>query len=123
MADRTRVDVLALEDFHRNLGGRLAEIDAAIRKLDIEMGSRGPALGKFTDARESVISYQSLHQQHLDRLRRLRNAITAAQSATSTILDNYRTAEDRNRASADEIASVLGGVASALRPAGGQDRV
>lgn len=122
MADRARVDVLALEDFHRNLDARLSEVDSAIRKLGTEMGATAPALGTFTDARQRINRYTTLRGEHLDRLKRLRTAITAAQTATATILNNYRTAEARNRASAADIASVLGGVDSALRKSGGASR-
>lgn len=122
MADRARVDVLALEDFHRNLNARLSEVDAAIRKLGSELGNTAPALGTFTDARQRVNRYATLRGEQMDRLNRLRKAITAAQTATATILSNYRTTEARNRASAADIAGVLGGVDSALRKTGGASR-
>jgi hypothetical protein len=51
-------------------------------------------------------------------VQRLIDAITAAQTATATIIDNYRTTEARNAANATDIANTLSPVGEVLN--GGQ---
>ncbi|HYU84725.1 MAG TPA: hypothetical protein VEK80_07945 [Kribbellaceae bacterium] len=115
MADETtRVDVLSLEDFRATLVTRLREADSILHKLTTELGGRKPALGTFVDGSAKAAEYSALYDQHVDRVNRLRRAIIAAQEATDTIIDNYRTTEARNGASASDIANKLDGVANAL---------
>jgi len=112
--DTTRVDVLSLEDFRATLATRLREADAILHKLTTELGGRTPSLGTFADGTTKAAQYSALHDQHVDRVSRLRRAIVAAQEATDTIIGNYRTTEERNGASASDIANKLDGVANAL---------
>ncbi|WP_229402636.1 hypothetical protein [Micromonospora okii] len=114
MTGRTTVDVLSLEDFHRRLAGRLSEAEAVLRKLTAEMQCRPPELGTFADATSNARRYSELHQTYSQQVERLRDAVRAAQSATSTILNNYRTTEARNAANSADIAAALGGVDDAL---------
>jgi hypothetical protein len=114
MADQSvNLDYLSLEDFHRTLAARLSEVDAAMRKL-ADVGGKAPALGTFHDAAAGASQYRTLHHEYEQRLSRLRSAVVAAQTATATIIDNYRRTEDRNHANAADIAARLGGVAAAL---------
>jgi hypothetical protein len=112
--DTTRVDVLSLEDFRATLAVRLQEAESILTKLTTELRGRKPALGTFQDGTTKATEYAALHDQHVDRVNRLKRAIIAAQAATSTIIDNYRTTEARNGASASDIANRLDGVANAL---------
>lgn len=112
--DNTDVDLLSLEDFHATLDARLSEANAVLSALDTTLRGKTPALGTFADATKTATRYQQLYQQHLDRAGRLVRAVTAAKTATATILANYRTAEQRNRASASDIARVLSGVGTEL---------
>ena len=121
MTERTTVDVLSLEDFHRTLTARLSEADAVLRKLDNETQGQPPALGRFADANEQANRYTELQLLHSDRARRLRTALIAAQQATETIIANYTSTEARNNANANAIASVLGNVGAALTEDGNQD--
>ncbi|HEX5594633.1 MAG TPA: hypothetical protein VFX61_01215 [Micromonosporaceae bacterium] len=114
---RTDVDVLSLEDFHATLAGRLQEAESLLTKLKNEMRS-APALGTFSDGKSTASRYELLHQQHVDRVRRLRAAVVAAEKATATIIANYKTTEARNRANATEIAAALSGVGTALNENG-----
>ncbi|RKR89908.1 hypothetical protein BDK92_4268 [Micromonospora pisi] len=116
MSPQTKVDVLSLEDFHGRLAGRLAEAEQVLTKLNTEMQCQPPALGLFADATSNARQYTSLHQEYVNRVERLRQAITAVQEATRQIIDNYRTTEARNKANADDIGRVLGGVEGALDP-------
>jgi hypothetical protein len=115
MGAQTRVDVLSLEDFHQRLAARLAEAELVLSKLNTEMQCRPPALGSFVDATSNAQQYTKLHQGYVDRIERLRQAVTAAQEATQRILDNYRTTEARNKANAADIARALGGVDDPLK--------
>ncbi len=118
---RTAVDVLSLEDFHRTLAARLAEAEAALGKLDTQLQCRPPALGTFADATARAARYNEMLRQHGDRLRRLKVALAAAHDATGTIIANYRTTEGRNRANAADIAAVLGAAGAALQGNGADD--
>jgi hypothetical protein len=121
MGERTHVDVLSLEDFHGTLAHRLTEAENALSKLNTELQCTPPALGTFADATQKATRYTTLHEEHVDRVDRLRRAVKAAQTATATILRNYKTTEARNHANAADIAAVLGGVDAALKEDVGSD--
>ncbi|MBM0232499.1 hypothetical protein JNW91_11870 [Micromonospora sp. STR1_7] len=118
MTGRTEVDLLSLEDFHKNLVARLSQAESVLRKLNTEMQCSPPALGSFTDATDNARRYSTVHQSYVQQAERLRRAVVAAQQATSTILANYRTAEARNAANATDITAALTGVQQALEPKG-----
>ncbi|KAB1948406.1 hypothetical protein F8271_02725 [Micromonospora sp. ALFpr18c] len=118
MTGRTEVDLLSLEDFHKNLSARLSQAESVLRKLNTEMQCTPPALGSFTDATDNARRYNTVHQSYVEQAERLRQAVLAAQQATNTILANYRTAEARNRANATDITAALTGVQQALEPKG-----
>jgi hypothetical protein len=113
--DSTTVDVLSLEDFQATLASRLSEVDTVIARMHSELSGRPPALGGFLDAKRSASEFDTLHQQYLQRVDRLRTAIVAAQSATATIIANYRSTEQRNHASAADVGRQLNGVTVALQ--------
>ncbi|MEV4197759.1 hypothetical protein [Micromonospora globbae] len=116
MTGRTEVDLLSLEDFHKRLADRLTQADSLLRKLNTEMQCRPPALGTFAHATSNSQRYSEIHQSYVEQVGRLQRAVKAAQEATSTILTNYRTAEARNAATADDIRAALDGVNEALNP-------
>lgn len=123
MTGRTTVDVLSLEDFQLRLAGRLTEVESVLRKLNTELQCRPPALGTFADATGNARRYTETHASYAAQVERLRKAIIAAQTATSTIMANYRTTEARNAATAADIMAALAGVDEALKPAEGDPRV
>jgi hypothetical protein len=112
--DSTAVDIHSLEDFHATLATRLSEVDAVIAKMTREL-SAPPALGTFDDAKLAMASMHEQRRQYTDKVAQLRAAIVAAQTATATIIANYRTTEDRNHANAADIARQLDGVGAALQ--------
>ena len=112
--DKTSVDLLSLEDFDRTIDARLSEANAVVTALTTTLKGETPALGTFQDASTTAGRYHALYQDYLDRANRLVGALTAAKTATATILHNYRTAEERNHANAKDIASVLSGVGTEL---------
>ncbi|SCE75051.1 hypothetical protein GA0070612_0741 [Micromonospora chokoriensis] len=116
MTGRTEVDLLSLEDFHQHLSSRLSQVESVLRKLNTEMQCRPPALGTFLDATDQARRYSEVHQSYVDQAERVRQAVLAAQQATSTILTNYRTAEARNAANATDVTAALNGVDRAFEP-------
>ncbi|HEY8453403.1 MAG: hypothetical protein FWJ70_02460 [Micromonosporaceae bacterium] len=119
MVDRTTaVDVLTLEDFQRHLSARLQQARSVLDRLSGDLSGRPPALGTFFDAVETSRQYEAVHRLELARARRLVSALEAVQEATSTIIRNYRTAEARNAATAEDIAGALSGVDVALSEGG-----
>lgn len=108
MGDGTnRVDLLTLEEFRSRLDSRLTDAKALVKSLS---AMSKPALGTFQDANATAESYERVHRQHISRANRLVSAIEAAQSATDSIIRNYKTTESRNAASQAEISTALGGV-------------
>jgi uncharacterized protein YukE len=120
MGNSSRVDILTLEDFRTRLDSRLADARSILDTLNNKLQAQ-PALGRFQHATSTASNYQAVYNSHVQRARRLVAAIEAAQSATDSIIRNYRTTEARNAANQADIANVLGGVNAALEgtPDGG----
>jgi ABC-type transporter Mla subunit MlaD len=110
----TSVDVLTLEEFNATLTSRLSEAQALLTKFNTDLAGRAPALGTFVDGLHTARLYADLRRASVQRVERLIDAIVAVQTATGTILDNYRTTEARNHANAADIARVLGDVPAVL---------
>ncbi|MFC8615473.1 hypothetical protein ACFT9M_03485 [Micromonospora purpureochromogenes] len=118
MTGRTTVDVLSLEDFHQRMADRLAQAEAALKKLNTELQCRPPALGSFTDASSNARRYSEMQASYVEQVARLRRAVEASRTATHTIMTNYRTTEARNAANAADIEAALNGVDEALNERG-----
>lgn len=118
MTGRTTVDVLSLEDFHQRMADRLAQAEAALKKLNTELQCTPPALGTFTDASSNARRYSEMQASYAEQVARLRRAVEASRTATHTIMTNYRTTEARNAANAADIEAALNGVNEALNERG-----
>ncbi|MEU5786257.1 hypothetical protein ABZ754_00830 [Micromonospora purpureochromogenes] len=118
MTGRTTVDVLSLEDFHQRMADRLAQAEAALKKLNTELQCTPPALGTFTDASSNARRYSEMQASYAEQVARLRRAVEASRTATHTIMTNYRTTEARNAANAADIEAALNGVDEALNERG-----
>jgi hypothetical protein len=114
----TSVDVLTLEQFNKTLTSRLSEARSLLTKLNADLGGKVPALGTFADGVTTAQQYTDLRSTSVQRVERLIDAIVAVQTATDTIISNYRTTEARNHANAADIAQVLGDLPAVLN--GGQ---
>jgi ABC-type transporter Mla subunit MlaD len=114
----TNVDVLSLDDFQTTLAARLTEANGLLTKLNTTLQGAPPQLGGFQDAVNTAGRYSDLHGEHTAGVQRLIDAITAAQTATATIMNNYNTTEARNAANASDIANTLSPVGEVLN--GGQ---
>jgi ABC-type transporter Mla subunit MlaD len=116
--ESTTVDILSLEDFQATLAARLTEANGLLTTLNTTLQGAPPQLGAFQDAVDTAGRYSDLHGEHTSGVQRLIDAITAAQTATATIIDNYKTTEARNAANATDIANTLSPVGEVLN--GGQ---
>jgi hypothetical protein len=110
--DQTNVDHRSLDDFGQLLDARLREAQAALTALTAQPAQ--PPLGTFHDATVTAQRYEATKAVYVERLRRLIDALTAAQAATGTIAGSYRTLEVRNAASTAAIRDQLGTPAQEL---------
>ena len=97
-ADEIAIDPLSLDKFHSTLQARLDEASTALQALTSGSGDGPPALGGFRDAVETTRRQRGLHEEYVERLRRLVVALTVVQSATAAIADAFRTAEAHSTA-------------------------
>lgn len=114
MGDRSAVDVHSLEDFHATLAARLDEANATLTTLVGKLQGAAPQLGGFSDATGTADGYLGRCDEQVTRARRLVEAVSATQTATGTIIDNYTTTEARNAANARDIANTMRPVGEAL---------
>lgn len=110
----TTVDVLSLEDFHATIAGRLTEASSLLITLTTSLRENRPKLGSFEDAVSTATRHHDLHVEHEAAVQRLIDAVTAAQTATATILNNYQTTEARNTANTTDIATIMRPVGEVL---------
>ncbi|GIG65080.1 hypothetical protein [Phytomonospora endophytica] len=114
----TDVDVSSLEGFHANLSNRRIQIETVINKMNELLKDKPPALGAFQHAEENKELYSGHYAAFADRINRLMEAVVAAEAATGTILQNYKTAEQLSTLSADSIASRMDEVDTSLTGGG-----
>jgi len=114
----TDVDVSSLEGFHANLSNRRIQIETVINKMNELLRDKPPALGTFKHAEENKELYADHYGQFVERINRLMEAVVAAEAATGTILENYRTAEQLASLSADSIAQRMDEVDTSLTGGG-----
>jgi ABC-type transporter Mla subunit MlaD len=112
--EKTLVDVLTLEEFRSNLEARLSEAQSVLTSFRDVLRDTQPALGGLRDAEYVGGRYRGLHDEHLDRVRGLVLAIEATRGAIATIIDNYRTTEERLTATASAIGDALNDASGAL---------
>ncbi len=105
--DETIVDLLSLEDFERRLQPRLDEVNAVLTVLTTAPGADPPMLGEFHDARLTTARHQNLHDEYVARARHLVDSLVVAQAATAAIIAGYRTVEELNRTSTEEVGHAL----------------
>jgi hypothetical protein len=106
--DQTHIDLLSLDDFGHRLKARVDEAREALLALTVGPGADRPPLGEFTDAQLSADRYDAMKAGYVERLRRLIDALTAAQTATATISAGYRSVEDLNCSDTGTIGGLLG---------------
>jgi len=88
--DEVSVDLLSLDGFRERLEARRQEAEAALSALADDVR---PELGGFHDAQLTADQYESLRDDYQGALRRLLDAVVAAQTATTVAVRTYRTSE------------------------------
>jgi ABC-type transporter Mla subunit MlaD len=112
--EKTLVDVLTLEEFRAKLDSRLSEAQSVLTSFREVLRDTLPALGGMTDAEYVCGRYRGLHDEHIDRVSGLVLALEATRGAITTIINNYRTTEERLTANASAIGDALDNASGAL---------
>jgi len=112
--DSLFVDPLSLDDFGTYLQVRLDDAVSARQVLTTAPAADPPALGGFDDATRTATRLDALRQEYLARLDRLIGALTAALTATGTVVQRYRTADALAAADPTAIRDVTRPVQDAL---------
>lgn len=90
------VDLTFLETFRTIVGTRLDTAQGVLDKLTGELGDGTITLGGFADATTASDWYTQAYDLHVQRARRLVNALAATQNVVGTIIDNYLITEGDN---------------------------
>ncbi|HEY3505126.1 MAG TPA: hypothetical protein VGN37_20365 [Actinocatenispora sp.] len=112
---KTVVDVHSLEDFTTALDNHHSAAASMLKTIEDKLLNAKPKLGDFPDGVDTQDYYSTMAAEYHTRIKRLKTAIEAAQRATKSILDTYKTAEARNDASAQDIARTMSPVSNALK--------
>jgi hypothetical protein len=120
-ADELFVDTFSLEDFRLALQARLDETLAMLTDLAAVPAPESLALGEFQDARQAAGRYRTLHEECVERLRRLTNTVSVGQRMTGEIVDRYHSEQELFTAKAKDIEEALRPVGEVLD--GGSHRV
>jgi hypothetical protein len=107
-ADQTRIDLPSLDDFNKHLQARLLEAQQALTTLTNAPAADRPPLGEFHDAEVTADRYEAMKAVYVERLRRLIDALTTAQAATTTIAGTYHSTETLNASDTGTIGALLG---------------
>lgn len=105
--DEVRVDLLSLEDFRQRLESRLAEVSSVLSALGVAPAADLPPLGRFEDAERIAARHNAIREAYQERAQRLFQAVVAAQTATETIIEMYRTAEQLNSSTAQDVRHAM----------------
>jgi hypothetical protein len=108
------VDHLSLQDFAQQIQPRIDQANSALLTLLTSPGADPPALGLFYDAQVTAGRHQELHDQYVQRLQRLIDALTAASTSITAMVDRYHTISDLHSARASDIRAALEPVSEAL---------
>ena len=105
MADgTTAVDFITLAEFQQRVERHLNTAGDLLASMVTDVGT-GPQLGEFEDAVNTNLAYWDRWAVQYDRIYRLTNALNAAHEATRSILEQYQTTEDLNRAKLSDLSA------------------
>lgn len=108
------VDPLTLQDFAQQIQPRLDQATSALLTLLTSPGADQPALGGFYDAQLTEDRHKMLHDEYVQRLQRLIDALNAASTSITKILDRYHTITGLQSARVTDIRAALEPVSEAL---------
>jgi hypothetical protein len=100
----TAVDFITLAEFQKRVEKHLNTAGELLASMVTDVGT-GPQLGEFEDAVNTNLAYWDRWAVQYNRISRLANALNAANEATRSILEKYKTTEELNQARLSDLAT------------------
>src|SRR5262249_25533561 len=100
----TAVDFITLAEFQKRVEKHLNTAGELLASTVTAVGT-GPQLREFADAASTNLAYWSLWAVQYNRISRLANALNAANEATRSILEKYKTTEELNQAKLSDLSA------------------
>ena len=98
----TAVDFITLAEFQQRVEKHLNTAGDLLASMVTEVGT-GPQLGEFEDAVNTNLAYWERWAVQYNRIKRLTDALNAANEATRSILEKYKTTEELNQAKLSDL--------------------
>jgi hypothetical protein len=105
----TAVDFITLAEFQQRVEKHLNTAGDLLASMVTEVGT-GPQLGEFEDAVNTNLAYWERWAVQYNRIKRLTDALNAANEATRSILEKYKTTEELNQAKLSDLAVEFAGL-------------
>jgi len=105
----TAVDFITLAEFQQRVEQHLNTAGELLASMVTDVGT-GPELGEFEDAVNTNLAYWDRWAVQYNRINRLANALSAANEATRSILEKYKTTEELNQAKLSDLAVEFAGL-------------
>ena len=105
----TAVDFITLAEFQKRVEKHLNTAGELLASMVTDVGT-GPQLGEFEDAVNTNLAYWDRWAVQYNRISRLANALNAANEATRSILEKYKTTEELNQAKLSDLATQFAGL-------------
>jgi hypothetical protein len=105
----TAVDFITLAEFQQRVEQHLNTAGELLASMVTDVGT-GPELGEFEDAVNTNLAYWDRWAVQYNRINRLANALSAANEATRSILEKYKTTEELNQAKLSDLAAQFAGL-------------
>jgi predicted MarR family transcription regulator len=105
----TAVDFITLAEFQQRVEKHLNTAGELLASMVTDVGT-GPELGEFEDAVNTNLAYWDRWAVQYNRINRLASALSAANEATRSILEKYKTTEELNQAKLSDLAAQFAGL-------------
>ena len=105
----TAVDFITLAEFQQRVEKHLNTASELLASMVTDVGT-GPQLGEFEDAVNTNLAYWERWAVQYNRIKRLTDALNAANEATRSILEKYKTTEELNQAKLSDLAVEFAGL-------------
>ena len=105
----TAVDFITLAEFQQRVEKHLNTAGELLASMVTDVGT-GPQLGEFEDAVNTNLAYWERWAVQYNRIKRLTDALNAANEATRSILEKYKTTEELNQAKLSDLAVEFAGL-------------
>jgi|KBSSwiStaDraftv2_1062776.scaffolds.fasta_scaffold1117979_2 hypothetical protein len=105
----TAIDFITLAEFQQRVEKHLNTAGDLLASMVTEVGT-GPQLGEFEDAVNTNLAYWERWAVQYNRIKRLTDALNAANEATRSILEKYKTTEELNQAKLSDLAVEFAGL-------------